>query len=121
MCVKVLAQVHDALEAINKDAIFAGAMDMEPLKIGGGGVQAPFSQEEFDNVLSTPPETNSIDHFYLCGGNFRWQSFTWLVNHRVPTNHWQIAELQRFSYRDDDPPNRLEFNVAACVDSANTD
>ncbi|CAK0864940.1 unnamed protein product, partial [Prorocentrum cordatum] len=121
MCVKVLAQVHDALETINKDAIFAGVMDMEPLRIGDGGMQAPFSQEEFNNVLSTPPETNSFDHFYLCGGNFPWQSFTWLVNHRVPMNHGQIAELQRFSYKRDDPPDRLEFNVAACVDSANTD
>ena len=104
MCVKVLADVHEALKVINGASVFAGIKDEAPLQIGEGGTQAPFSQDSFTTVLGNAPADGGGEHFYLCGGNFMWQSFTWLVNHRAPVNMGQVRELQRFTFKHDDPP-----------------
>ena len=121
MCLKVLAHVHDAVKVISDDPIFVSIAKVDPLKIGEGGVQRPFDQSECTSVLSTPPPGNTRDHFYICGGNFMWQSFTWLVNHRVPINMGQVRELQRYTFKHDDPPNQLGFNVVVALDSPSTE
>jgi hypothetical protein len=44
-------------------------------------------------LKATPKDLKKGDgHAYQCAGNFMWQSFTWMANHRVPINMGQIKD-----------------------------
>ena len=94
MCAKILGQVHDAVNKILAHDVFKNIVEAPPLPIGEGGLQSAFNQEECEKVLkATPKELNLGDgHAYQCAGNFMWQSFTWLANHRVPVNMGQVKD-----------------------------
>ena len=115
MCTKVLADIHDALGEMDSSDIFKGIQDMPPLEIGAGGTQATFNQKDMERVLGA-----SGAHNYKASGNFMWQSFTWLANHRVPVNMGQVRELHRFTFKHDDPPNELGFDIVIALESATT-
>ena len=94
VCAKILGEIHDAANTILAHDVFKNIVEAPPLSIGEGGLQSAFNDEERRSVLkATPKDIKKGDgHAYKCAGNFMWQSFTWMANHRVPINMGQIKD-----------------------------
>jgi hypothetical protein len=112
VCGPILAKVHDAVKAITMHPMFTDIVDADPMGLETGGAMAKFSQDDFKMVLS-----GGSAPFYKANGNFFWQSFTWLANHRIPINLGKIREMERFNLKFDDPPSTLDWSVVVAVDS----
>ena len=99
----LVKQLHDALRVIDGNPVFTNMIEQLPLTHDEGGSQVPFSQESLSAALSGDGE----GRVYLCGGNYFWQNFTWIVNHRMPVNPGTIKELQSFSLNPMNPPRHF--------------
>ena len=73
----LIQQTHDALKVINGHVMFTNMIEQLPLAHDEGGPQVPLSQASLSEALSGDGE----GRVYLCGGNYFWQNFTWMVNH----------------------------------------
>lgn len=109
----LVQQVHDALGVINGNPVFTNIIEQLPLTHDEGGSQVPFCQESLSTALSGDGE----GRVYLCGGNYFWQNFTWIVNHRMPVNPGTIKELQSFSLKPMKPPRHFPFTTIFGVDT----
>ena len=117
-CASHLVKVHEALNTIRNNPLFSHVASAMPLKIGDGGLQAPFSQSDCTKATAT---TVAVDNFinnpiYKCGGNLLWVDHTWLVNHRVPFNASEIKKIQAFHYPPADPPATAPHTVRVAID-----
>jgi len=94
VCAKILGEIHDAANTILAHDVFKNIVEAPPLSIGEGGLQSAFNSEECKKVLKATPKDLKVGdgHAYQCAGNFMWQSFTWMANHRVPINMGQIKD-----------------------------
>ena len=94
VCAKILGEIHDAVNTILAHDVFKNIVEAPPLSIGEGGLQSAFNDEECQSVLKATPKDLKVGdgHAYQCAGNFMWQSFTWMANHRVPINMGQIKD-----------------------------
>jgi hypothetical protein len=98
----------------NAHSMFKNIMEEEPLNVSDGGSQAAFSQSNLSAALKGDESSGRV---YLCGGNFFWQNFTWMANHRTPINPGTIHELQRFSLNPMAPPRHLAFQTVFAVET----
>lgn len=117
MCSGIIGKVHDALKVINEHSIFKNIVEEDPLSLSGGGSQAPFSQPSLSAALSGQGSGGT----YMCGGNYFWQNFTWLANHRLPINPGTIKELQTFSLKPMAPPRHFAFQTVFAVETPQED
>ena len=103
VCAKILGEVHDAVNTILAHDVFKNIVEAPPLSICEGGLQSAFNDEECQSVLKASPQDpkKGDGHAYQRGGNFMWQSFTWMANHRVPINMGQIKDQWAPSLRHD--------------------
>jgi hypothetical protein len=94
VCAKIIGEIHDAANTILAHDVFKNIVEAPPLSIGEGGLQSAFNSEECKKVLKATPKDLKVGdgHAYQCAGNFMWQSFTWIANHRVPVNMGQIKD-----------------------------
>ena len=113
----LIQQTHDALKVTNGHVMFTNMIEQLPLAHDEGGSQVPFSQASLSEALSGDGE----GRVYLCGGNYFWQNFTWMVNHNIPVNPGTIKELQRFSLQPMRPPRHFPFTTIFCVDTPTED
>eukprot|EP00959_Pyramimonas_sp_CCMP1952_P461357 9481448-Pyramimonas_sp.AAC.1 len=86
MCAGIVGQIHDAIRIIDDNPIFKEIHQMNPLTIAEGGSQEPYNYGSFNSVFKKSNTDNNGAVSYDCGGNFFWQSFVWMANHRVPVN-----------------------------------
>jgi hypothetical protein len=114
ICLGIIGKLHDALKVINAHSMFKNIMEEEPLNVSDGGSQAAFSQSNLSAALKGDESSGRV---YLCGGNFFWQNFTWMANHRTPINPGTIHELQRFSLNPMAPPRHLAFQTVFAVET----
>lgn len=109
----LVQQLHDALRIIDGNPVFTNMIEQLPLAHDEGGSQAPFSQESLSAALSGDGE----GRVYLCGGNYFWQNFTWIVNHSMPVNPGTIKEFQSFALNPMKPPRHFPFTTIFGVDT----
>ena len=121
MCAGIVGQIHDAIRIIDDNPIFKDIHQMSPLTIAEGGFQEPCNYDSFSSVLQKPKTYNSNVVSYDCGGNFFWQSFVWMANHRVPVNMGMVKDMQRMRLSPSSPPSKLPFTTVIAVDNATAD
>ncbi|CAK0830711.1 unnamed protein product [Prorocentrum cordatum] len=94
---------------------------MNPLTIAEGGSQEPYNYGSFNSVLKKSNTDNNGAVSYDCGGNFFWQSFVWMANHRVPVNMGMVRDMQRMHLCPSSPPSKLPLTTVIAVDNATAD
>ena len=79
----LLCEVEHNLDVIRKHKVFKDIMDAEPLPIAAGGNQAPFNQDNFQQVMHSGES-------YTCGINFMWIGHKLRAMAGVPISHRAI-------------------------------
>ena len=99
-------KLADCIDGMLEDNHFANIMSASPLKLGEGGIMAPYNDEDFKLAISTTKT-------YKAGGNLFWVKLMKSAGfHKVPVNSKAVEKLMQHYF---ETPQALQHNIKVAV------